>query len=323
MMATTETGGRQGPLTIGKLTAEPGTKVQGYLDVFGSELKMPVTLINGSKSGKTVVITGGTHGGEYPGVEASIRIAARLKSEDIAGRVVVVHPVNVRAFAAKMQYLGPDDGKNLNRVFPGKATGTVSERIAYTITTELFSQADFYMDLHGGDIHEALIPFVIYSVAGTSEVTKASEDAASMMGIKYIVGSVSPNGSFGSAALSGLPGFLAEIGQCGRWSEAEVQSYTKGVFNVLRHLGVLSGKSEDLGKVEKLERMIGTSAGQTGCWYASVKEGDRVVKGQKTGEIRDFFARTLGEYSASQDGLVLYVASSLAINEGDPIVTIA
>src|SRR5665647_1394106 len=224
---------------VANLSVEQGKKVQGFLNVYNSEIEMPITLINGAKPGKTVVITGGTHGGEYPGIETAIRLASQLNPEEISGKIAIVHPVNVRAFLAKMQYVGPDDGKNLNRLFPGKATGTFSERIAYTITTELFSQADFYMDLHGGDLHEALVPFVIYSLAGKPEVRKISEAAAAMMGVKYLVGSMSVTGSFGSAAVLGIPGFLAEIGQCGLWSEEEVLSYLKGVKNVLKYLEVL------------------------------------------------------------------------------------
>lgn len=307
---------------VGNLSVGNGEKVQGFLQVYNSEIQMPITLINGVKPGKTVVITGGTHGGEYPGVETSIRIASQLNPEEISGRVAVVHPVNVKAFLAKLQYLGPDDGKNLNRMYPGKATGTVSERIAYTVTNELFSQADFYMDLHGGDIHEALVPFVIYSEAGNPEVNKVSEKASALLGIKYLVGSMSANGSIGSAAIAGVPGFLSEIGQCGLWSEEEVLTYLKGVKNVLKYLGVLPGNVEYFGATIKIPKMIGYNAEQTGCWYPSIKPGDLVVKGQKLGEIRDYFANKLGEYFSSQDATVLYVASSLAINVGNPIAAI-
>jgi predicted deacylase len=309
-------------LKAGPLCAESGTKTQGFMAVPGTDLQLPVTLINGTRPGKTVVITGGIHGGEYPGVETTIRLAAQTSPEELSGQLIVVHPVNVHAFLAKVQYLVPEDGRNLNRVFPGKATGTVSERIAHALTTELFAQADFYMDLHGGDIHESLVPFVIYPVGASAEVNRASEVGAALMGIRHIVGSVSATGSFGSAAMAGVPGFLAEIGQCGRWSEEEVLVYLKGVRNVLKHLGLLEGASEDLGPVVKSPGMIGIEAGQAGCWYPAVKAGATVARGQKLGEIRDFFANTLGEYFAAQDGLVLYVVSSLAINAGDPLAAI-
>lgn len=308
--------------SVSGLSAAPGAKTQGFMTVPGAGLSLPLTLINGSKPGKTVVVTGGIHGGEYPGIETAIRLAANLDPSEISGRLAIVHPANPRAFFAKLQYLGPDDGKNLNRMFPGKALGTVSERIAYAISTELFPIADFYMDLHGGDIHEALVPFVIYPSACDPEVSRVSAEAASRMGIPYVVGAASTNGTFGCAAQAGVPGFLAEIGQCGLWSEEEVASYLRGVSNVLAYLGVLPGPGLDLGPVTRLPGMVGAIAAQSGCWYPSVKPGDRVEKGQKLGEIRDFFARPLGEYFAPQDGTMLFVVTSLAINEGEPLAAL-
>ena len=86
---------------VGSLVAAEGTKVQGYLEVPGTPVKMPITLINGVNEGKTVVITGGTHGGEYPGVETSIRLAKTLDPQEVSGQIAIVHPVNVPAFALK------------------------------------------------------------------------------------------------------------------------------------------------------------------------------------------------------------------------------
>lgn len=307
---------------VGALSAAPASKTQGYLEVPGTPVKMPITLINGAKPGKTVVITGGTHGGEYPGVEASIRLASTLQPADVSGRIAIVHPVNMPAFHAKLQYVGPYDGLNLNREYPGKATGTVTQRIAYTISSLLFSQADFYMDLHGGDIHESLTPFVIYSKLGDEKQVALSIAASKALGVKYVCGSVSTNGTFGCAATMGVPGFLGEIGNCGLWSEAEVEQYVNGVNNVLRLLEVIPGEVVENKEAVMVDHMTGLDAQQTGCWYPCVKIDDVVKKGQKIGEIRDYFCNVLGEYYAPCDGVMLYVISSLPINEGDPIVAI-
>lgn len=309
-------------LSVGELSASAGSKVQGYLEVEGTPVKMPITLINGVNEGKTVVITGGTHGGEYPGVEASIRLAKILQPADVSGQLIIVHPVNVPAFQAKLQYVGPYDGKNLNREYPGLATGTVTQRIAYTISSQLFTQADFYMDLHGGDIHESLTPFVIYSKLGDEAQTKLSLEASKALGVKYVCGSVSTNGTFGCAATMGVPGFLGEIGNCGLWSEAEVKQYVDGVSNVLRLLKVLPGEVVENKEAVVVDHMTGLDAQQTGCWYPCVKINDVVKKGQKLGEIRDYFTNVLGEYFAPCDGVMLYVISSLPINAGDPIIAI-
>jgi predicted deacylase len=309
-------------LVVGNLEADVCQKTQGYLNIVNSDIKVPCTLINGKKEGKTVVITGGTHGGEYPGIETAIQLALELDPEDISGQIVITHPMNLPAFKAKLQYIGPYDGKNLNREFPGLATGTITQKIAYTVTTQLHSIADFYMDLHGGDIHEALVPFVICSKLGSEEVNKISKEASSLMGIKYVCGSVSDNGTFGSAAISGVPGSLAEIGQCGLWSKEEVVKYKTGVLNVLKYLEVLDGDVENLCDTVYLEKMHGLNATIDGCWYSSVVPGQKVSEGEKVGEIRDYFGKKLEEYYSPIDGVILYSISSLAIGKDDPIIAV-
>lgn len=310
-------------LVVGNLCAEAGTKIQGFIRVPGTGVQMPATLINGARPGKTVSVTAGSHGGEYPGIETVIRLGKKLTPENISGRLILVHIVNVPAFEAKLQYIGPDDGKNLNREYPGKAMGTVTEKIAYAVTTMLHSQSDFYMDLHSGDIHEALTPFVLYDRNGAEETVKISKEAAGLMGLSPVIGSGSTVGAINTAAKSGVPGFLAEIGQRGGWCEEEVSQYQKGVINVLRHLGLLSGSVEKYDGIEYIQMMHCLDAEENGCWYPYISVKQRVVKGEKVGAIKDYFGNILKEYDAPADGMVLYVTQSLAIREGDSLLALA
>jgi predicted deacylase len=297
------------------------SKSQGHITVKGTTVKMPATFIQGAKPGKQILITGGVHGGEYPCIETAIQLAARIDPKEVSGSLVIIHPVNVPAFLAKLQYYGPFDGKNLNRVFPGKALGTVSERIAYTVHL-LQQAADFFIDLHGGDIHESLVPFVIYSKLGSDEMTEQSRKMSATLGFPYVVGSVSDNGSIGAAAKVGTPGFLAELGQCGRWSGEEVETYVNASMNVLRSLGVLAGDPKVEEHVSFLSKMTVTTANDEGCWYPTKKLEDKVRKGEKVGEIRDFFGNVLSEYKADEEGIILYLVTSLAITPGDPLLAI-
>jgi predicted deacylase len=281
---------------------------------------MPFTFIHGANPGKAILLTGGVHGGEYPCIETAIQLANELDPAEVSGTILIISSVNPAAFLARMQYYGPFDGKNLNRVFPGKATGTVSERIAYEIHL-LQQAADFFLDLHGGDIHEGLIPFVIYSKLGDPAQVEQSRLASALLGFPYVVGSVSDNGSIGAAAQAGTPGFLAELGQCGRWSPQEVEDYKAAVRNVLRSLGVIPGAAVQH-EVVFLEKMGVTTATEDGCWYPSVALDEVVKKGQKLGEIRDFFGTMKAEYVADSDGIVLYLVTSLAILTNDPLCAI-
>ena len=309
-------------LIVGELKAEKGQKIRGYLTVPGTDVKFPATLINGVKEGKIAVITGGTHGGEYPGIEASIRLAKEIMPEDVSGGIVITHPVNTPAFFAKLQYYGPHDGKNLNRMYPGLATGTVSQKIAYFVTSQMFSKADLYMDLHGGDIHEDLIPFVIYPSVGTDAVTKESIALAKATGIKYICGSASENGTIGAAAKMGVPGFLGEIGASGMWCEQEVKDYTTGVRSALAYAGILKGEVIEHPEVTMLGKMVGSISSFDGCWYPSIRKGDMIKAGDKIGEVRDFFGEKLEDVYMPSTGVCLFVASSLAVCKDDPLAAV-
>ncbi len=307
---------------VADLEVRPGEKKQGYLNVPGLDLKLPVTLFCGAGEGKQVVITGGTHGAEFLGVETAIRLSQELDPSKMNGNVAIVHPANVPQFFAKTAYVGPHDGKNLNRVYPGMAEGTVSERIAYTITSNLLRFADFYIDMHSGDIHETLTPYVIHSKLGNEECNRISAEAAALWGAKYHVYSDGKTGALGWAAMQNIPGVLPEIGEGARWTEDEVTFFKTGAKNVLSYLNVIPDPIVDLGESRQLEPMDVIMCETQGLWYPRFRPGESVKKGESVGQIRDFFDNVLVDFPAPKDGTVLFECSSLSIQVGHPVIGI-
>lgn len=308
---------------VAGLRAAAGAKVQGFVDVPGTPVKMPITVVNGAEPGPTVLITAGVHGGEYPGIEAAIRLAAELEPARMRGQLAVIHLVSPLAFQARQQYVVPQDGKNPNRQFPGSALGTVTERMAHTIMTQVAPGADAWIDLHGGDIHEALVPFTIYSDGAAPEVQAKSRAMAEVYGIKYVVARNSvAGGTYGAASAAGIPCILTEAGELGRLDEASTLIHLNGCRNVLRYLHVLPGVPEPVAPIALLRDFPWLRAEQDGCWYPAVQAGAMVTAGQAVGEIRDYFGRTLASYKAPGSGVLLFVVQSLAINAGDPLLAV-
>lgn len=308
---------------VGEVSAQPGTKASGFVEVPGTGVRMPVTVVHGAEPGPRVLITGGVHGGEYPGIEASIRLARDLDPGAVRGTVVLVHPVNLPAFHARLQYLVPLDGKNLNRQFPGKATGTASERMAHALMTGIAASVDAWVDLHGGDIHEALVPFTIYSAAAPEPVVAASRAMASVYGIELVLASSAvKGGTYSAASAAGVPCILTEAGQVGQLDEESVAVHLRGCRNVLAHLGVVPGPPGPVAPIRTLSRFDWLFAAQDGCWYPSVAVGATVVEGQPVGRVGDYFGQTLQEYRAPASGTVLFLVTSLAMNEGDPLLAV-
>ena len=127
----------------------------------------------------TLVATGGVHAAEYASIAAALDLGRTLDPATLHGRVVVVPVMNVPGFSVRSIYICPLDGKNLNRVFPGNAGGSASEQIADWMFQNVMKQANYYVDLHGGDMIEALIPFTIIFRSGNAAAAARSGPAAS------------------------------------------------------------------------------------------------------------------------------------------------
>ena len=308
-------------MKICKLEAKKGTKVQDFINILDTDVKMPVTLINGEREGKTILITSGIHGAEYPAIKTAIELAKEINPSEVSGKIIIVHPVNLEGFEQRKAAIMPRDGKNLNRVFPGDLKGSISDKIAYVITHEFQDKADFYFDIHGGDVFEDLFPYVYYPGVASEEVIKISRDIAKTLNVKYMVKSSATTGSYNSAAIRGVPSILIERGSLGRCEAEDVNNYKKDMLNALAVLGVLDRKVEENKEEPKeIENVMYIDSEYKGCWTYFVKAGDLINKGQKIGEITDYFGNILCTYYAEFSGIMLYNTVSLAVDKGTSLV---
>jgi predicted deacylase len=308
-------------LHVGSLAAARGRKATGFLEVPGTSARMPITLLNGVKEGPTLLITAGIHGGEYASIEAAISVAAALDAAEVSGRIILMPLVSPEAFHARVQYVLPADGKNVNRQFPGNALGTASERIAHTVVSQAASQADNWIDLHGGDIHEALVPVVGYLEEGEPSVQARARAMAEVFGIGHVIHPKElPGTTFKAAAALGVPCIIAEAGQRGACDGASIDRLVRGCTNVARHLGIVPGKPEPRVPLTVFRDYPWTRAEHAGCWHPAVHIGAMVREGQLIGVIKDYFGTPVAEYKATADGMVLLLATSLAMNVGDPLL---
>lgn len=304
-------------MRIGKLEVLPGEKRSGTIPVDGCDYEMPVTVICGGE-GKTTLITGGIHNAEYVGIQAAIELADEMQPEQIPGTVIIVPLVNVSGFSHRTMSLVFEDGKNLNRIFPGKPDGTVGERICRTVVKELFSAADYYIDLHCGDGFEELAPYVYYVGFVEEKVREKALEMAGCVNVPYIVESqCTTGGAYNYANASGIPAVLVERGCNGIWNREEVEqdkADVKRILNMLYH-----GEKSSFGQIIFRETVY-EDAPCAGCWYPAFRAGDTFQKGDTLGEIRDFFGKLLHVCTARENGVVLYQTSSLSILKDSPMV---
>jgi predicted deacylase len=310
------------PLTVGSLTARPGQKQYGVNEfpIDGTPYRLPMWLVNGAADGPTLVVSAGVHPAEYASIAAALEFGQTLDPKKVRGRVIVVPVMNLPAFTARAIYVCPLDNKNLNRVFPGNASGTASEQIAAWVFGNVIKQADYYVDLHGGDLIEALVPFTIFSRSGDVRVDDASLGMAKAFGIPILVCSETPGSTFSSASKAGIPSILTEAGGQGIWPPDAVKAHTQGLARLMRHLKMRAGGPPKPVRCRVLSKFLWLRSEHDGFWYPAVGVGARVRKGQELGRVTDWEGRVMQKAISPAAGRVLFIVSSLAINKTDPLL---
>ena len=260
-------------LTVGSLEAKAGEKRYGVNEfaVDGQPYRLPMWLVNGAHEGPTLVVTGGVHAAEYASIAAALDFGRALDPAVLHGRAIVVPVMNLPAFTARSIYICPLDGKNLNRVFPGNARGSASEQIAAWVFTHVISRADYYVDLHGGDLVEALVPFTIFFRSGHARVDDVSFEMAKIFGIRYLVCSETPGSTFSSASRAGIPSILAESGGQGIWTPEDVGLLTRGLDRLARHLKMTAGPALEPTPFTLLEQFLWLRSDHDAFWYPACR----------------------------------------------------
>jgi predicted deacylase len=311
-------------LKVGNLTAARGSRAAGEHELRIGEhtVRFPIFLVNGAQPGPALAVTAGIHGAEFASIEAALQVGRAMMPDRLHGRLIIVAVANMPAFLARAIYVCPLDGKNLNRVFPGQADGTATEQIAFWLFENVFRQANYYVDMHGGDLIEALAPFTIYHESGNAAVDQASLEIARAFGIPYIVRSESLGGTYSAAARAGIPAILTEAGGQGIWRPLDVKWHVGGLNRLMRHLGMLAGPKPRPAATREFAQSFWLRSEHEGYWYPAVSVGEVVRQGQMLGHVADFQGKVLQPVASPADGVVLFLVSSLSINPGDPLLSV-
>lgn len=310
-------------LVLDHLTAKPGEKISGYMKIINTELEIPVTLICGTQEGPAVLVTGGIHNAEYVGIQAAMELCAELDPSKLCGDVIIFPLVNRSGFEHRTMSMVYEDGKNINREFPGNPEGTTTERICHTFVEKIFPRVDYYMDLHCGDGYEALYPHVYTLGAAAPDVNRASDAMARAVNMDFRYPSKNASGgAYNHAGSMGVPGILLERGSRSLWSREEVEADKEDVRNVLRYLHVLEGEAKVYDGVQReLRDGYFLEADDTGLWYPCYQVGDRFEKGALLGTIKDYMGNVVKEYYAQVSGILLIQTISLNVLKGGAMLS--
>ena len=182
-------------------------------------LDVPALDITGTEDGPLLTLIAGVHGCEYASMAGLRKWANGLADRELRGRIQAIPVLNLPSFWARTPFVVPDDGKNLNRCFPGDPEGTLADRLAYDTFTKVIQGSDALIDMHTGDMVEALQPFALYD---TGPAEARAHDMATAYGLGYVIRQepgpdrAVAGTTSASAAEIGIPAIIAEAG--GPWN---------------------------------------------------------------------------------------------------------
>jgi uncharacterized protein len=286
--------------------------------------RIPFALLEGPRKGPCLLVTAGVHGSEFCAIEVALRLA-RIDPTTLRGTLLVLPILNVEGFKARSIYVMPQDGKNLNRMFPGRPDGSASEQLAHWLVTHVYPKVDAYIDLHGGDLNETLTPFSLFPKGSAP-----SKILATVLDLPFMVETAGEGYTMSAASRLGVPSILAEIGGNGLTDEADVTRLLSGIRRVMRHLEMIDGPPGSSphhdGTLRDAPPRVVTLwtafAPSDGLWYPLKPLACEVESGDLVGEIRDVFGSVLANMRSEASGTLLYHMTSLSVTRGEPLLGI-
>lgn len=320
------------PFIFYKQSIAPGQKAMISIKVGDGKDStiIPVTVFHGTKPGPVLGIIAGVHGYEYPPIVGVQQFSKELDPAQLSGTVILVHMANVPAFLGRTIEFNPQDGKNLNRIFPGKADGTITERMATVIGSEIIAKCDYLIDVHSGDAQNDLMPYAgYYSYTNRAALSEKGRQFAVMLGFDTIVkfGNEAdfegPSKYCSREAISrNIPAVDIECGRFGMAEPVFVSRIVKALHAAVTGLKMVKGTPPQIAAPTYIEKRTSMESEHTGFFFPAVKAGQRISKGEQLGYITDLFVNLQQEVISPVNGLVLYMNATPPISRGEEFFSI-
>ncbi len=280
------------------------------------DARTPVTIVRGTKEGPTLFLTGAVHGDEINGVAIVRKLLDVIEPDSLSGTVIGVPVVNRFGFSEQERYL--PDRRDLNRFFPGDATGSMASRIADVLFRKVIMISDAGIDLHTAGQGQSNL----CHVRGEADVP-AVRDLMRAFGTPIALHGHGPKGSLRRAATeAGVPTIIYEAGEPSRFEHHVIEIGYQGVLRVMKHMEMTKRRV----RRQELQIMVRKSewlrADHGGLLDLDVTPGDLVQAKQRIGTIHDPFGRHIDEIVAPHGGVVLSTATIPLCNPGNAIVHI-
>lgn len=247
-------------------------------------------IATGMRDGPTLWVQAGIHGPEVVGQLAIARFLKRFDLAALKGRIVclmVANPLGFRGY----NRLTPQDGMNLNRVFPGNPAGTTSEQLAHRILELAFGLGDAMLDLHsGGDL--TITPFYVIWHKGSGEASARSRSLSHQVGSSLQWGSDEAwldGSAFANFTKRGKPALIVESGGGARVTDQDLANLEGAILGVCQAMEMVAGTPPTASDIRHGGNAVHLKTRSGGFWHALVQPGEDVVRDQPLGQMVDIW----------------------------------
>lgn len=265
--------------------------------------------------GPKVVITGAIHGNEQTGVHAARLLMKSLEKSEVTGHIKVIPVVNTTAYYHR-QRTSPFDDLDMNRIFPGTGTGTLSLRTAAAIWEET-ADAEYIVDLHCCGLRGST-----YTLADYENFPELKELCVAIgMPVVCQTGGADGQLYLESCRRRNQKAFIIELpgGQPGGVIDMEwAELCADRLFNYLKHIKAVKGDYEapspETVFCDKMDRV---NAKEEGLFVPAVAPGDFLKKGDLLGSLE--VAGNVTEFRAPDDIRVVSISMPKYVFIGESI----
>ncbi len=267
-----------------------------------------------------ISVVTGIHGDELEGQYVCFEVARRIEEafDNLTGIVDIYPAMNPLGIDSITRGI-PAFDLDMNRLFPGNIDGNMTEYLAAEIMKDV-SGSDLVVDIHASNIYLTEIPQIrineLHEDMLVPYAKKANVDFVWVHGASTVLEATFAH----SLNSTGTKTLVVEMGVGMRITKAYGDQLVDGIFNLMKELGIWSGKtkrvkkpiiSKDPDDVSYLNASVG------GLFIPKAQHSDTLKKGDVIGQIiNPLSGKVLDEVISPVDGFLFTIREYPIVDEG-------
>ncbi|WP_317195523.1 succinylglutamate desuccinylase/aspartoacylase family protein [Rufibacter psychrotolerans] len=307
-------------MIINNIEIRPGDDLLIRLNISrlpsGTQIDIPIHVFRSEEPGPVLLLMAGMHGDEVNGIETIRRMIRRRMLQPLRGTILAIPILNIYGFLNFSREV--PDGKDVNRSFPGSATGSLASRVAARFTREVLPLVDYGIDFHTGGASRSNFPQIRCELEG-----EGNEPLAQAFGAPFILDSKLRPGSLRKEASKlGKSIIVYESGESLRLDETSINTGIEGTIRVMHHLGMTDTSVPVSHPPVVCKKTTWIRARRAGLFRSFVKNGQAISRGQQVGTVADPYGYASHPITSPVNGYVIGLNHMPVVNQGDAILHI-